>query len=70
MAFEKISEYTDTLAKEYERTGNERIVTDLFLYYHTVLQTAKFKGQRQYCEKVLHIINPAFYKGAFKKDCP
>ena len=38
----------------------------LVVYHDTVLQTAKFKGQRQHCRKVLEELNPSYCKGYFK----
>lgn len=39
----------------------------LLNYYETVLQTPKFRYQREYCKRVLIDLEPAFCSGYFKK---
>ncbi len=67
MAFELINKYTDVLAEKYKNSGKSEYLFALVSYYETVLKTAKFRGQREYCKSVIKQIEPSFYKGYFKK---
>ena len=70
MVFEYIDKYTDELAAKYKKSGRTEYLFALISYYEIVLKAAKFKNQRKYCELVIFKIEPAYYKGYFKRDQP
>lgn len=69
MAFEKIFDFIDEIAKEHEKAKDSRIqgiyLMVLITYLNTVLETSKFKAQRSYCKKVIRDLNPHFADGYF-----
>lgn len=70
MAFESLNQHTDNLVKQYQRTLNFAYLFALTDFHDTVLQNPKFNSQRRYCLKRIHEINPAYFKGYFKRDQP
>ena len=70
MAFEQLEKFVDCMAAEYKRHENIVFIIVLADYHSTVLSHAKFKSQKMYCEKVIHELNPSFFKGYFKREKP
>lgn len=69
MAFEKIFDFIDEIAKEHKNAKNTHdkfiYIMVLITYLNTVLETSKFKAQRSYCKKVIRDLNPHFADGYF-----
>lgn len=66
MAFEKIYEFVDRMTERYKRTEEPIYLEVLSSYFETVLQTAKFKDQREYCREKLFEICKPYAEGYFK----
>ncbi len=69
MAFEKVFDFIDEIAKEHEKSKSTHdqllYIFVLITYLNTVLATSKFATQRRYCIMTIKKLNPHFAEGYF-----
>jgi hypothetical protein len=66
-SYEGLYQFTDEMAKNYEKDQDLKWLFSLTTYYNTTLKHGKFRDQKRHCKETLKRLNKPYHDGYFNE---